>query len=186
MTETDIANLALGAIGKGTIHTMDDDNDMARTIKHSYDHIRQILLQEYPWSFAQRRETLDLLAETIPGWAYSYIYPAHALHIERVMAGHWAVMNGDLHTKVICTDTPAAWCDYVYDVKDPDVFSALFIEAFYHRMAAEMAIPMGGNDSLYTMQYQLYQAAVAMARTKSAQEMTVALCQDSSYVRARR
>lgn len=189
MTETDIANAALAALGQGRITSLEEDSGTARIMKSLYGRVRRILLQEHTWSFAYRRETLDETDRKIPGWERLYVYPSKALYIEKVTkdgcAVEYRVFNIDPHSKGIASNEADLVADYIYDVEDPNIFSDLFTETFIHRLAAEAAMPVVGDSTLYNMQYQLYQAAIQMAKTKSAQEHTITLRQISSYVEAR-
>lgn len=189
MTKTDIANAALAALGQGRISSLDEDSGTARIMKSMYDHVRKILLQEHDWDFAYRTEYLDETDRKVIGWDHLYLYPAKALHIAKItfngLPAEYRVYNIDPHTKGIASNEENLIVDYIFDVEDPEVFSELFLETFIHRLAAEVAMPIIGNADMYNMQFQLYQALIQQAKTKSAQEHSIVLHPTSSYVDVR-
>jgi hypothetical protein len=53
-----ICNLALSNLGKDNISALTDEGAEARACNQFYDHVRDTLLQVYPWSFAGKTASL--------------------------------------------------------------------------------------------------------------------------------
>lgn len=179
MTITDICNLALSHLGVGTIRDVHEETETARACKLYYDATRRMLLREYPWGFARRVERLAKMPDKqFPGHKNVYMYPELCLYIYRLTDGtptpderpQFEVFNLDNSTKVIATDIDDAWADYVYDVTDPDVWDAVFLEAMTRKLAADLCMRLVGNQSLFEQQFNLYRAALDMAMTQVAKE----------------
>ena len=65
---------------------------------------------------------------------------------------------------------PLAYAQFVTDVRDTDFFSALFVEALSHLLAASIAMGVTGSASLAEQQMRLCAAAVEQARCLAALE----------------
>lgn len=193
MTETDICNMALSFIGKGTIMSKEAENENARACKLFYDQTRKEVLRAFPWGFAYRIERLAVVDITVPGYAYIYAYPdscllAYKLRSEepnRERREPYKVINIATSTKAICCDVENAYLEYLLDVKDPDIMDSLFIQAFSHLLAANIAMRMTGNPQQHTLQYQLFQASLQQAQLQDAREMKTEITYLSNYAKAR-
>jgi len=175
MTSTDICNLALSYLGKGRINSIEDDSEEGRQCKIHYDHDRRRLLLSYPWGFATRTQKIAQRTVTVPGWKYTYGYPAGALHVMLVFDEDHAdcrqeerqdfdILMMGANDRVIGTNVKEAWAEYIYDVKDPQLFSEEFNDAFAHTLAASLAIAITGSANLLQQNLQMAQAAVSQAR----------------------
>jgi hypothetical protein len=196
MTNTDICNLALSYIKKRRIVSFDEATEEARQVKIYYDHIRRSLLRKAPWGFARKVVSLALLDETLPLWRYVYKYPAQCVFVRYVFSEDTAgerrrerrnfeVALIGAEVKVIGSDESRAYAEFMYDVKDADLFSEDFIAAFSHLLASSLAVPLAGSGQLEQTQFQLYQLALAEARTADAREREEAPVYPDKYRRAR-
>ena len=195
MTDTDLCNIALSNIGKGTITSMEGEVENARSCKLYYDLVRRQTLRAFSWGFAHRIERLALVDVDIAGWDYVYAYPDKCLMVNRIIDEDdrtdqetivtFDIINLGGSTKGIVANVQNASVDYVWDVTDPDVMDSLFVEAFTYLLAANIANRLTGNPKMYDMQYQLYQAALQSARLKTSQEKRKKLEYHSSYADAR-
>lgn len=69
ITEVDLANQALIALGQSTIDALTDENENARRCDALFDTIRDDLLVKHPWNFAIKRATLvDMTRVSIDEW----------------------------------------------------------------------------------------------------------------------
>lgn len=205
MTKTDLCNLALSSIGEAIITDINDDNESARLCRQFYDRTRQLVLRQYPWSFARRIERLAEVEGIVKtkGYAYTYMYPEKALFIyavdkepfitttaqvERPYYTHenFEVFNKDESTKIIACEIEKAFCDYVYDCEDPDIFDSLFVEALVHKLAADLSMPLVGSAEMYKMQFQIYQGALLEAKNLNSKERQVRVLPPRGYIDARR
>lgn len=194
MTDTDICNIALSNIGKGTIVNIEDPMENARACKLYYHPTRETVLRAYPWGFAHRIEKLALLDIKTPGYTFTYAYPHKCLKINKIRTQEpneqqhepYTVINIDVATKAICCDVTAAYADYTLNITDPLVMDSLFIEAFTRMLAANICMRLLGNPQSYQLQYQLYQQAVREARLMDAREGHRDAVYHSNYATKRR
>lgn len=181
MNITDICNLALSYIGKGSISDVEANNENARACKRHYDHKRRQLLRNWSWGFAQTSKKLALLEKKFPGWEYAYFYPAKCLAVRAIYneagemvkeweSGKYKIMMATEDTKVICCNVKDAWMDYTYDANQPDIFTPDFVEALARGLAADMALVLTGSQSIAQEQMQYMQYALGNAMVTSAQE----------------
>ena len=195
MTPTDICNMALSLINGGRIYGLDEETETARQCRLHYDATRQMLLSQYEWNFARKREECVLSEHKLAGYEFVYAYPEKCIRIlgvipkgERFKAEsqkEYDVFTIDDNTKYIVSDVPLAYIDYVYDVQDIDVFSPVFVQALKSKMGAELAMPLTGNSGLFDQCYKLYQAATQEAKSLSAKERRQDMPYISNYVKAR-
>lgn len=193
MTDTDICNMALSNIGKGTISNMEEETENARACKLYYDPTRRQILREFTWGFAHRIERLALVDEKVPGYDYVYSYPAECLKINRLMEQipnyrerHlWDIVNIGNSTKAIVCQVENAYIDYTWDVRDPNIFDDIFVQAFTELLTSKIAMRLTGNPQMMQNAYQLYQATMTAAQTQDAREEEPRVTFTSNYIKAR-
>lgn len=183
MQDYEICNLSLNFLGKGSITSLDDKSELARTCKLHYERYRRMLLSEFSWPFAARTVKLtaldtDELADYVIGWNNLYEYPDDCLKILRVYDEGLAAKKLDSRkdfyiqstpkweygTKVICCNIEDAYADYVADVEDPDYFPDEFIETLAHYLAYGMAQALTGSESKAQTELQYAQQALYQAK----------------------
>ena len=161
-TTTDICNLALSALSKPSILSMEEGSAEATTCRTFYEHTRRRLLRMFPWGFAQRDVKLAVLDAELPGVRYVYAYPAECFLVSfvydeahaRCLEEHpqdfrvVAVTGG---RRGIATDVEDAWARYTADIKDPAMMSDEFVDAFYHLLASakRTRYPHGYSDARF-------------------------------------
>ena len=195
MTPTDICNQALSLINAGRIRSMTEETEPARQCRLHYDLTRKVLLEQFEWNFARKRERAVLSEHKIDGWGYVYAYPEKCVRIlavipqgERYRAEkqrEYDVYVTDNNTKYIVSDVPLMHIDYVYDVTDADVMNPIFVKALVYKMASDLAMPLTGNSGLFDQAYKLYQAALQEAKSMSAKERRLDMPYVSNYLKAR-
>ena len=196
MNSTEICNIALGAIGKGRIDSMNEDSEEARSCKLYYDLTRQNLLSMYPWEFAHRHTKLALLDKETPGWRFTYAFPAGALVIRKIYdkAGADRKEDGNpIYTtlavnesqKAICTNIKDAYCDFTFDVENAGIFPPTFTQALAYSLAASLAYPLTASGQLQQNNFQLAQNAIALAKYTSAIQDEHKPSLPHSYINAR-
>ena len=192
MNITDICNMALNHIGKGTVTSVSDQNELGRSLKIHYDLQRQMLLTEYTWGFARRTEKLSLLAKEIPGWDYVYAYPNTCLMVRQIFSedtgdtkNPYDIVNLNENTKAIVCNLPDAYIHYTYDAKDVDLFSADFKQALSYFLAGAIAIPLTGSAAMAQQMKNEGAALLQQAKTRMSQERSGKVEYVSAYVRGR-
>lgn len=161
MNITDICNMALNHIGKGTITSLHEDTEEARTCKVHYDLQRKVLLRSYNWSFALKTAELAQIDTTVPGWDYVYAYPNDCVMARKIFNrdNTWLVLaknfKGNMDQVILNDNSKALVCNhadaflqYIYDVKDADIFTADFTQALSYYLAGAIAVPLTGSANL--------------------------------------
>lgn len=195
MTSTDICNLALAELGAGRIASLTDGTEAAVTCSMQYDRQRSIVIRQFPWGFAKRIDKAQLLNNTISGYLYAYYYPRNCLRILHVVPiGEkykrrepidYEIYNVTNDIKAIVCDEKLINIEYIEDVTDCNLFDSLFIDAFVHKLASALAMPVAGNSGMADRQYQMYQASLAEAKSLAAKESKHKLKYISEYAKAR-
>jgi hypothetical protein len=173
-TRTEIVNLALARIGQAPVSSLDEESSVAAAASLVYDTCRRAVLQAYPWSFATRTSRL-LRRNTIPvGYAYAFALPPDCLQPVRLQGGSRSGrdtggqgLSFTVRGRDLLADTPEAVLEYIADVEDAGQYDARFTEALVVRLAAELAMPVGGKSDLMTAYRNEYEAIVRQASAKS-------------------
>lgn len=85
-SEVGICNIALSRLGiDQLIESLDDPNTRARQCRLHYAEVRDQVLQDFPWNFAQTVVALAPVANVeVPGWGHVYRYPSDCLRAQVV------------------------------------------------------------------------------------------------------
>ena len=196
MNSTNICNLALSALGKGQIQSINEQSEMARQCNMRYDHVRGLLLREFDWGFAKRLLRGAPLAAVYPGWRYVYAYPELCLSLRCIFNDRGVrrktfgrkeydtfLVTGS--AQAIGCNVDKAWFEYTYDVRDAELFPADFTDALIHRLAADMAVLLTGSERLRQQEYQLYQMAIYKAMVTTSNERHERTKFPAKYLKAR-
>lgn len=148
-TETGAANLALSYLRQPPIVNLANDTSKAgRVLRQWFGHIRDALLRQYPWNFAEEFASLAAMTETPPHtWDLYYALPAdpYCLTVRKI-PGHpkeaWKVVSG----RRIATNITAP-LDIVFTARVTDVqnWDPLFLMALAVQLA-ERAAPDIAKD----------------------------------------
>lgn len=180
MNSVGICNLALSRLGAYSINSFTEVTKEAKFCNAIYEPVRDSLLRDFDWNFANRREELALLTETYSGYDYAYAYPSDCLKAIKIynantgysMSGSFydaslahttpnkiefeIAINDDLSQKIILTNQEEAELFYTAKVENPNLFDPLFVTAFSYSLAAELALALKGSTK---MQGELTQLA---------------------------
>jgi hypothetical protein len=169
----------------------------ANACRRFYSNSLAVVLGEFPWPFATRFATLELVEEDpTDEWAYSYRYPSGCLYIHRILSGIREDYQGsrvefrissDATGLLILTDQEDAQVEYGADITDTALFPADFNEALSYRIAASIAPRLTGGDpfKLGDKAMQMYRMTMAAAKAGSVNEEQLAVPVDSEFVRVR-
>jgi hypothetical protein len=195
-SQVNICNKALSRIGHGQrIAAITDNTAPARACEAAYEDVRQYMLRERPWPFAQRYETLALVAEDPnPDWAYAYRYPNSYLKVARLIdesgttggASIWGQLNllytpshrqsnpwqmgSDTQGLLIYTDLENAIAVGTWDVDDEGMWDPMFADAFAWRLAYEIAPGLTKDGPITDRAVQMYEMAVQRAMASALNE----------------
>lgn len=199
MNITEICNMALNHIGRERIADLDEDSEPARTCKIHYDMQRRVLLRNYTWSFARKYSKLSLLDTDTPGWNYTYAYPNDCVMARRLYNedNTWQVLRrnfkGNMDQVLLNDNTKALVCNYedaclefTYDVKDCNLFTDDFAMALSYYLAAAIAIPLTGSQTMASSMQNLGAAYLSEARFTMSDERNRVPESPSKYFNSRR
>jgi hypothetical protein len=190
---TTICNQALSRIGSKAILDIEDESEEARECKLNYASSRDAILRSARWNFATRRETLS---ELVPppkfGWAKRFQLPVDCLRILQLNGWEeWQQpARWESEGKELLTDDDVANIKYTARIEDPNLYDALFIDAFACHLASKIAKKITGSSTIAAEQLQMLKGMLAPeARRIDAQEgrrkQRVLPWQTSDLVRAR-
>lgn len=179
-----ICNLALSNIGKDNISSIDESGPEARACRQFYDHVRDMLLQAYPWRWAGKTVSLAEVANDKPGaWGYAYQRPTDCLKvravrplysndlvdIEDAKTDSYGIMH-EIEGQTIYTDISPAFLRYTYRVPDPTKFPPLFVEALAWHLAVRLAMPLTRDPSVRRECFNVANGMQASAQMSDANE----------------
>lgn len=181
MNAIDICNMALAYLNNGRISSLNEDSTAAKACRLHYDHLRRRLLRMYTWGFAAKIEKLALLNDKAPGYDYAYSYPSDCISMRFVFDEEHAdkmqeerqdfdIVQLGTGSRTILTNVALAYGLYTADIKQPEMFSEEFIDALAHLLASTMAMTLSGSTDLQTINLQLSQNAIDVARHQDAIE----------------
>jgi hypothetical protein len=193
-----ICNLALSNIGKDNIETLNEPSAQARACRQFYDHVRDMLLQSYPWRFAGKTLSLAQITNTKLGrWKYAYQRPTDCLKVRWVRPEYSVDEPGPQTTQeelsyphgiegdtIYCNLSPA-FLRYTARVTDPVRFPPLFVEALSWHLATRIAMPLTREPKVRADCYQFARQASAAAAVADANEVRETSDHKSEYVTGR-
>jgi len=175
MNATEIANLALAEIGDlFNISSIDEQTPQAAICKRFYDSTRDAMLRAHPWGFSRHPATLSRLSDApLFGWDYAYQLPSDYLRLIRFndlevqyAEDDYEIVSG----KILWTDAGTAQIIYSRKIIDPNLFDALFVEAFALKLAVRISTKLTKDQGLQESLMQRYRAALGEAKRVDANE----------------
>lgn len=195
-----ICNLALSNIGKENINALNEPTAEARACNQFYEHVRDMLLQAYPWRFAGKVQSLAELPNDKPGmWRHAYSRPMDCLKVRWVRAEYSSTPDEKLSlakaddfgfaheieaNRIYCDLSPA-YLHYTFKLTDPTKFTPLFIEALSWHLSVRLAMPLTRDPRVREDCFSLANAAQAAAQEADANEDRETSDIVSNLVRAR-
>lgn len=183
ITDVDICNLALNYLGKGSIESLDERSELARTCKLHYDRYRRMALTATTWGFALKTQPLKKLDVEIPGYKAIFEYPDTALELVRVYEKEDAERKMDYRNsfylqqgpdggRALCTNEEfeEPYVDLIEDVEDTTLFTDGFIEALSHYLAYGMAQALTGSESKAQTEMQYYNMSLQQEAFRNERE----------------
>ena len=168
MDSVTICNLSLMAAGMAPITELGENSNSGRLCKIFYPVVRDRVLRDHIWSFAQFYCVLSQNNEESPDRDFPVIcnLPGDLVRIVKVN-------EGDTYKRVsdrIMLKTLPATLLYIRKVEDPNLFDAAFTDALQQLLAAE--ISLASSRDIQQAQYfrNQYQEKLAIARSIDSQE----------------
>lgn len=143
--------------------------------------LRELVLADFPWPFAESIVDLADIGSPAPGWAYRYRYPADCLKVrEIIIPEQRRPMSSDQQIpykigydsggRVIHTDQAEAGVRFTFRVEDSTFFDPLFADALAWRLGQELALPLSSKPDLQAYCQQQYEMAKTRAQGSAFEE----------------
>lgn len=189
ISETTICNMALRLIGASTITSLTQEFKNARVCNELYAQIRNDVLTDHAWTFAQKRVALVEAADPDPVWTddrvtIAYNLPTDFLQLNFVnQKGALVKLEG---TQLL-SDTSELKIKYTFELTTVTQFRPKFIKALVARLAAEFAFPIANKSTLAERLFALYyEKELPQAISKDSQMGTPIRPAQDEWINARR
>jgi hypothetical protein len=197
-SDIEICNIALSRVAQTEpIVSFTEKSKAAELCSVFYGPLRELVLADFPWPFAESVVNLADIGSPAPGWAYRYRYPADCLKVrEIIQPGQRRAMASELQIpfsvgydaggRAINTDQPEAGVRFTFRVEDSTFFDPLFVDALAWRLAMDLALPLSSKSDLQQFAAQQYQIALTKAEASAFNESQDDPEPDSEFVAVRR
>ncbi|MFA5217137.1 hypothetical protein [Sulfuricurvum sp.] len=150
-----------------------NNNPSALAIAKQWGPCRNEVLSDFKYSFCNVIEKMTINpgvdVNDYPEWASFYTYPAAACKVWYIFDSYnvakkqenqfEVVFNPTLAEKIICCnldDEDVAYCEYSYNVTDPEQWEPKFMMAFSFRLAAAICFELTGDSTKSKELMQIY------------------------------
>lgn len=166
MSEISICNQALALLAIPPIISFEDGTTASGLCSRLYAPMRNHVLEERAWTFATDRDTL-LPDTTAPDWGYEkrFLIPTEWLRILSVtdivpinagQSNSIRPFEWNREGRYILGNADKVYVQYVKVVSDTSQFSSNFNDCLAYRMAAEMAIALTENRTIFENMTAMY------------------------------
>ncbi len=190
----DIYNLALSNIGQTQINNPLENTRASNACNAYYNTSRDFVLQDYDWSFAERRVTLALVDFTPVGYTYAYALPSDWLKSRRIWKESEDASpvqfiensNDKKNGTLLLTNKAEPVLIYTARITIPNVFSASFVVALGWKLAADIAFTMTKNIAVQNSAFAFYSNYMVRAENSVAESNNETVRTTSSFLKARK
>lgn len=193
-----ICNIALSNLGKDNINALSESSAEARACNQFYEHVRDTLLQGYPWRFAGKTQSLAQVAnDKLGAWRFAYNRPTDCLKARWVRPQYSTIdptpqtlaeeiaTPYDIDGQTVYCDLSPAFLRYTFRLTDPTKYSPLFIEALSWHLAVRLAMPLTRDPKIRADAFQLAMQTQGVAEVADANEVRENSDHDSEFVTGR-
>lgn len=211
----EVCNLALSNIRAKSINSLTEGSIEAQQCALKFPIVRDMLLRDTPWQWANTLKPLALLTDDPLQWTYAYQYPSDCVNLQYVTADFafrsqdsegidfrflnqisfvepdkrvpFEVRNID-GNRVVLADQIEAYVFYTKRVTDPNLWDSQFIMAFAWYLSAELAVPIMGGDIGMKMRadaLQMYTSLIGAAIASNGNEQDRPVRRQSDLITAR-
>lgn len=188
ITEVSIANSALIKVGADRISSLTEDVRSAVLINAIFDQMRDAVLRDHPWNFAEKRAVLAPTGTTPDfEWDYEYDLPSDCIRALYCYVDYddeidfKVVQNSKLYANESSVNLV-----YTFRSEDPSTWDASFAEALAWRLAGEIAYALTQSNTTADRIERKYKEYLAEARTSDGQEGSLRALNISTWANARR
>lgn len=193
MTDLQAANKALTLIGVEPVGSLADNSKAARTVNSLIPGVKDIVLGEFPWSFAARMEPLVSAPATPPsGYLYVFAYPAAAVGVFRVFMSGYRIDSIPFTVaeiggaNYIATNFEACDVEYTVRIDGLHVWRSDVAECFVTRLAHDAAYTLTSDQNITMALFEKYAMQVQAAKANSVVEEKRPQAEALDYVLVRR
>jgi hypothetical protein len=188
-SKTDIGNLALMRLGGPSILSLVDTSKRPIALKTVFDIVLEIVLQDHPWNFAVKRDTLARLSAA-PTFGYSYAFqlPSDCLRVLGLVGLDQNVdttLEYKIEAQQLLTNESTAKLKYISRITDTGKFSPRFCSALAGRLALELSYHLVKSPALQQVIAKGYEEDLRAAKGIDAQEDTPEVYAPNRWVEAR-
>lgn len=196
-SDIEICNLALSRVAvTKSIVSFTERSKEAEQCRVFYAPLRDLVLQAFPWPFAESIVALADIGSPANGWAYRYRYPSDCLKVREIVEpGQRRPLSADMQIpfkigfdaggRVIHTDQPEASCRFTFRVEDSTFFDPQFADVLAWRLAMDLALPLSSKPELQQFASQQYQMALTIAEGSAFEESQDDTEPESEFVSVR-
>jgi hypothetical protein len=174
ISQTDIANNALGALGLGDIGSFDDNDPKAEEVKRQWPTFLSAMITDHDWNFATRQTYLpvedpDVVRSILAGFGtggfggggfgggsqevlttpaptgFVYWYMLPHNFMRSILLNQCESSEYQIQNFYLITDETPALLEYIAYVDDPNLWDAGFRQAFEIGLASKIAGRLTGN-----------------------------------------
>ena len=152
-----ICNQALASIGSTPITNISDSDRNARACNAIYEHVRNSVLTDFMWSFAQKRIAL-VVSSTDVVWTDDWVTIAYDIPTDMLQLNSTNQPSAlvKIEGTQILSDTSELQIKYTFEVTDTSTFKSKFIEALVGKLAAELAVSLSNKSTLAERLFTIY------------------------------
>jgi hypothetical protein len=202
-SEVLMANMAIGNVGSSQfINSLEDRSKEARVCKQFFDIAMDLVLQDFPWTFATKTVLLADIGAPIDPWQYRYAYPNDCLKLRRIFPPggtiylgrpsknkgipHRVITDDVAKVKAILCDAQGAYAEYTFRNRMPGMYSPAFIAAFAMKLATYICTPLSADLKYATLADQNYKKLLLEAAALDQSENQEDICNDDGDLNAAR
>lgn len=186
VTELQIYNAALMAIGATPLVTTADVSVQADVVRTWYPFCRDSLLRSHPWNFAEKRALLTAVVGATPTMDFARYFnlPIDCLKLRRLSDVAVDIAYKVEGRRIVCDESSISIL-YTFRETDPRYYDPIFVECLVDMLAWKISIPIKGDVALAKRKEEEFRDAFLLATGIDAQEGTpdVPQCDDLLKVR---
>jgi len=159
LSDIDICNVALYAVGAKAIQSFSEDSKSSRACQAFYGLTRDLLLEEFDWNFARKFKALtviDLPTEEKPEIRFAYQLPADCVSPRKLwpylQRDYWEVL-GD---KLYCNREEDVSLYYTSAITNSQLFSVAFANTLAGALATKLASIVAQDKALAKSLYEVH------------------------------
>lgn len=186
MAKLEIINRALLKLGEPPIASL-NDTAFGKSYEMIYDDVKKLLLSAYPWRFAIALQPLAQQQDKF-GVRYLYTLPEDCLLLLRVFdsASESLLVGYEMAGQAIAlTNQADVSAEYVKNIDDDVLFSALFREALAAKIAAELAMRLKHSINFKQVFENEFYNLILQAELNNEIAKCAETMPDNSWVQAR-